>query len=368
MNKISSARDLLTGFRRHRSIIHPRTGMFGYHWMKGTIELSYPPLKLHVEPTSKCNLRCIMCPQSMDAVGDDVGYMDMGLFREIIDQSRDKVREINLFLRGESLLHPEIFEMVRLCDEAGIVSNLSTNATMLTEEYSRRLLEAGLGKMTISFDSGVPSKYEEMRKGAKFDRTLRNVLLLLNEKHRRGESRPYVVMQVIHLFEKGETRKVPEIPADFVDRFEGLPVDEWDTFWAHGWAGTLGDDDSAYTAVPHGSRYFPCNWLWKSMAIYWDGTVPACCADFTGEQVIGDLKTQSLLEIWNGPPMQALREAQVKGRLDEYSLCAGCDAIWQDGNRSWDMFSGARSLVTRTPLPELQPPLGSPKTEANPVG
>ena len=56
-----------------------------------------------------------------------------------------------------------------------------------------------------------------MRKGAKFDRTLRNVLLLLNEKRRRGESRPYVVMQVLHLFEKGETRKVPEIPADFVE-------------------------------------------------------------------------------------------------------------------------------------------------------
>ena len=135
----------------------------------------------------------------------------------------------------------------------------------------------------------------------------------------------------------------------------------------NGWAGTLGDDGSPYTAAPHGSRYFPCNWLWKSMAIYWDGTVPACCADFTGEQIIGDLNRQSLLEIWNGPPMQALREAQVKGRLEEYPLCAGCDAIWQDGSRSWDMFSGARSLVTRAPLPELQPPPGHSLKEPRPV-
>ncbi len=368
MNKISSARDLVTGFRRHRSIIHPRTGMFGYHWMKGTIELPYPPLKMHVEPTSKCNLRCIMCPQSMDAVGDDVGYMEMDLFRSIIDQARGKVREINLFLRGESMLHPEIFEMVRLCGEAGIVSNLSTNATMLTEEYSRLLLDAGLSKMTVSFDAGIPSKYEEMRKGAKFDRTLRNVLLFLNEKKRRGDGQPYVVMQVIQLFAKGESRKVPELPADFVARFEGLPVDEWDTFWAHGWAGTMGDDGAPYTAMPHGSEYFPCNWLWKSMAIYWDGTAPACCADFSGDQIIGDLNRQSLLEVWNGPPMQALRAAQVNGRLEEYPLCAGCDAIWQDGTKSWDTFSSVRSLVTREPLPELKPPPSIPVEEANPVG
>jgi radical SAM protein with 4Fe4S-binding SPASM domain len=296
----------------------------------------------------------------MDAVGDDVGYMDMDLFRNIIEQARGKVREINLFLRGESMLHPHIFEMVRLCDEAGIVSNLSTNATMLTEDYGRRLLDAGLGKMTISFDAGVPAKYEEMRKGAKFDRTLRNVLLFLNEKKRRGGEHPYVVMQVIQLFAKGENQQGPELPTDFVNRFEGLPIDEWDTFWAHGWAGTMGDDGSAYTAMPHGSEYFPCNWLWKSMAIYWDGTVPACCADFSGDQIIGNLNKQSLMEVWNGPAMQALRSAQVHGRLDEYPLCEGCDAIWQDRSGSWEAFSVARSLVTREPLPELRRPIAPP--------
>jgi MoaA/NifB/PqqE/SkfB family radical SAM enzyme len=354
MNKIKSATELVTKFKRHRAILHPKTAQFAYHWMNGTTELPYGPIKLHVEPTSLCNLRCIMCPQSLDEVQmSDTGFMDMDLYRSIIDQARGSVREINLFFRGESFLHKRIFEMVRICEEAGIVAHISTNATMLTEDYIRQLLDSGLSKLTISFDAGQKELYEKMRKGAKFERTLRNTLMLLHEKRLCESSKPYVVMQVIHLF-GGDRNIQPTVPDDFKRRFEGLPVDEWDTFWAHGWAGTMGTGKDDYVAAPQGQHYFPCNWLWKSMAIYWDGTVPACCADFTNEQIVGDLNSDSLMDIWNGPEFLAIRTAHVAGRLDEYSLCRNCDAIWQDDGKVWSGFGKARALVTRAPLPELQ--------------
>lgn len=356
MNQLSSAAELLTRFRRHRAVLHPRTLEFAYHWMKGSIEAPYGPLKLHVEPTSLCNLRCIMCPQSLDAVKDDTGFMDMDLYEDIIRQAKEAgVREINLFFRGESMLHRKIFEMIALAERAGIATNISTNATMLTEEYSSLLMDAGLSKLTVSFDAGVPQLYEKMRKGAKFNRTLRNVLMLLHEKVRRGSTKPYVVMQVIQLFDSNAPA-LPRVPEDFVRRFEGLPVDDWDTFYAHGWAGTMGGEGDAFRAAPRGPNYHPCNWLWKSMAIYWDGAVPACCADFTGEQIIGDLKRNTLMDIWNGPAMRAIREAQVKGELGGYSLCSGCDAVWQEDGLAWKAFSTARSLVNAKPLP--QPKVG----------
>ena len=354
MNKIKSATELVTKFRRHRAILHPNTAQFAYHWMNGTTELPYGPIKLHVEPTSLCNLRCIMCPQSLDEVQmSETGFMDMGLYRSIIDQAKGNVREINLFFRGESFLHKRIFEMIRICEEAGIVAHISTNATMLTEDYIRQLLDSGLGKLTISFDAGQKELYEKMRKGAKYERTLRNTLMLLHEKLIRKSSKPYVVMQVIQLF-GGDRSAEATVPDSFKRQFEGLPVDEWDSFWAHGWAGTMGTGKDDYQAAPHGQNYFPCNWLWKSMAIYWDGTVPACCADFTSEQIVGNLNENSLMEVWNGPEFQAIRSAQVAGRLDEYSLCRNCDAVWQEDGKAWSGFGMARSLVTKSPLPELQ--------------
>jgi radical SAM protein with 4Fe4S-binding SPASM domain len=98
-------------------------------------------------------------------------------------------------------------------------------------------------------------------------------------------------------------------------------------------------------AQPYGENYHPCNWLWKSMAIYWDGRVASCCADFSGDQVIGDVKTQSLREIWNSEGLVNLRTLQVEARYKDAPLCSGCDALWQRESTAWSVFSAAEKQV-----------------------
>ncbi len=353
MNTVGQAKDLIFKFRRHRAVAHPRLFRFAYHWMKGTQSPPYGPLKLHIEPTSFCNLRCPMCPQSIGA-NETNGFMEMDLYDKIVDEARHFAREFNLFFRGESLMHQGIYEMIEKCERAGIAAHINTNATLWRDEAIDKLLDARPSKVTISFDSGDPTTYEQMRAGARYDLTLERVLRFLSEKKRRGLRKPYVVMQVIQLWDKTfAVGAKPTIPADFRSLFDGLPVDEWDTFWAHGWAGTM-DDSAFYNARPHGSVYFPCNWLWKSMAVYWDGRVPSCCADFAEDQIMGDLNQQSLLEIWDSEPYREIRRAHVAGDLSDYKLCRGCDAVWQHDTNAWKGFAGARTLVTRDPLPVLQ--------------
>ena len=360
MNQVSQARDLLTKFRRHRAVMRPELARFAYHWMRGTDELPYGPLKMHVEPTSFCNLRCPMCPQSIGA-NQNNGFMDMELFAKIINEARHFVGEINLFFRGEPLMHKQIFEMVEMCEQAGIAAHVNTNATILRDSSAERLLTSAPSKVTISFDSGEPEMYEQMRKGAKFDKTLERILYFLEEKKRRGLKKPYVTMQVIQLWNDSfPVGARPVIPEHFKARFAGLPVDEWDTFWAHGWAGTM-EESTFFKPRPHGSVYFPCNWIWKSMAVYWNGKVPACCADFAEDQMMGDLRTQSILEVWNNEEFQAIRRAHVSGDLSNFKLCKGCDAVWQSDSGLWKTFTAARSIVNGDPLPVFQtgskPPL-----------
>lgn len=353
MNSVSQAKDLVLKFRRHRAVANPGLARFVYHWMRGAPALPYGPLKMHVEPTSFCNLRCPMCPQSVGANTTN-GFMEMDLFDKIIDEARHFTREINLFFRGESLMHKGIYEMIEKCERAGIAAHINTNATLWRDDVIANLLEARPSKVTISFDSGEPEIYEQMRKGATFDRVLERVIRFLEARKRVPEHKPYVVMQVIQLWNKElGVGASPVVPTHFKDRFDGLPVDEWDTFWAHGWAGTLTDSDF-YTARPHGPAYYPCNWLWKSMAVYWDGRVPSCCADFAEDQIMGDLTTRSIREVWNSTAYRAIREAHVRGELDEYTLCVGCDAKWQDDTTLWRAFTGMRSVVTAEPLPMLR--------------
>ena len=44
------------------------------------------------------------------------------------------------------------------------------------------------------------------------------------------------------------------------------------------------------------------------------------------EPPIGDLKKQSVMEVWNGPEMVKLREAHLKGDVSEYTVCQTCQA------------------------------------------
>ena len=341
MNTIDGAVDLIKKHKRHRAVLTPRVGQFMYHWMKGTTHLPYLPLKLHVEPTSVCNLRCPMCPQSL-GLPDEQGYMELDLFRKIIDDCKDYVREINLFLRGESLIHPQLDEMIRICEGAGIVANLSTNAKILTADRAEMLLDAGLSKLTVSFDAGEKEMYEKMRHGAKFDRVLANVLEFLRLKQARGSDKPYVVMQMLVFYEPGMQ---PKIPREFRDQFAGLPVDEWDPMFAHGWAGMF-DSSEEFTPRPSGPNYHPCNWLWKSMTIYWDGTVPACCADWTGSYVLGDVREESISDLWNNENMVRLRQLQVDGRYKEVGICSRCDALWQPDGKLWQVMSKVEDVIT----------------------
>ncbi len=341
MNSIGGGQNLLLKFRRHRAVLHPRTISFLFHWLRRSPKVPYPPLKLHLEPTSHCNLRCVMCPQSMGATKGN-GHMDMALYQKIIDDAKKFVLEINLFFRGEPLLHPHIVDMVRIAREAGIRTHINTNATLLKGKMIGGLLDAGLDKLTISFDAGEKDAYEQMRRGAKFERTLENVRSFLKAKAERASSRPYFTIQVIRFFDAAAAR--PTVPQEFVQLFDGLPVDEFDPIWAHGWAGTM-TDSKEFTAAPYGHNYYPCNWLWKSLAIGWDGKVATCCGDFGPHEVFGDLNTQSLLDIWNGPHMVKIRTLQRERKLGELELCRQCDAPWQPDGPRWKLFHAASQLA-----------------------
>ena len=57
------------------------------------------PVRLWIESTSRCNLKCGYCPNK-DVVKEDHGFMDFGLYTSIIDQVKDHAYDVNLFHRG----------------------------------------------------------------------------------------------------------------------------------------------------------------------------------------------------------------------------------------------------------------------------
>ncbi len=283
--------------------------------------LAYLPVRLWIEPTSYCNLRCIMCPNK-ELGKKDKGFMDMELFRKIIDEASSFVFDIHLLHRGESLLHPEFFKMARYAHDKGITVKFHTNGTLLDEEKARQLIDSGIDQFSFSFDGYTKETYEKIRVGANFEKTVSNIIRFLEIKKEMKSLKPHTILELINFPEEG-IRTDRESRKKFLQRFKGLPLDKLEIKELHNWAGEI-------TARKIDRNFSPCTFLWQALIIFWDGSVLPCTQDFFGYYVMGNVKDFSLQEIWNNEKMISLREKMVKGNLSDLKTCSSCDRPWRE--------------------------------------
>ena len=80
--------------------------------------------------------------------------------------------------------------------------------------------------------------------------------------------------------------------------------------------------------------------------VHVDGRVTTCCLDEHLENCLGNLREQTLDELWNGETMESWRLAQVEGRFEDSGpLCTRCNwksagawppdriSAWMEGRR-----------------------------------
>lgn len=246
--------------------------------------------------------------------------MEIGLFKKIIEEAKEFAYDIMLYLGGESLLHPDIVEMVEYTSRAGLISQLNTNATLLTPELSSSLIKAGLSRIIFSFDGYEKETYERIRVGADFDKTLSNIVNFLKLKQELQSKKPEAIFQIIEFGKINEEEK-----RRFKNFFNGLPLNRFKFIPPHTFGGRFKEHDKV-----KGNSYTPCTFLWYSMSILWDGAVAPCCVDVEGSYELGKVTESTLKEIWNGEKMVILRKKIKERRYGEIKLCSSCDILWKN--------------------------------------
>jgi len=291
-------------------------------YKQGREKLPYKPLRLWIEPTNHCNLRCQMCPHGEKDAELDKGFMEIDLFKRLVQEASGFGADVNLFMGGESLLHPRINEMIAYCKSQGVPSRLYTNATLLNDKKSEEIIKAGLDHITFSFDGTDKTSYEAYRKGAGFDKTLENVRRFLDKKKTVRGRKPYVVIQSME-FQEHSDQRISK--AEFKKMFDRKMVNRFTFIEPHSFAGVYKADPVKKQA----RRYSPCAFLWYSMSISWDGTVVPCCIDLFKKYPVGNAGDHELKELWNSKAMINLRSEIYHGRHKEISLCSPCDVLWK---------------------------------------
>lgn len=283
--------------------------------------LNYLPIRMWIEPTDHCNLRCVMCPNK-DLPKEKKGFMDLGLFHKIIDEAAGFVFDVHLLHRGESLLHSRFFEMASYAHDKGVRTKLHTNGSVLDEKKAHLIIDSGLDQISFSFDGYDKETYESIRVNGDFEKTVQNIVRFLEIKKDRQSKKPYVILELIN-FPDSRIKSDSRSQKEFLRHFNGLPLDKLVIKEYHNWAGETGK-------VAKRKQFSPCTFLWNALIIFWDGSVLPCSQDFFGYYVLGNVKDSSLAEIWNNSKMIRLRKQHTEGDIGEFETCRECDRVWRE--------------------------------------
>jgi MoaA/NifB/PqqE/SkfB family radical SAM enzyme len=118
---------------------------------KGLLSTAHP-IQVHIIPMRRCNLSCAYCNE-YDDFSDPVPLEEM--YRRI-----DKLAALGTTLitisGGETLLHPQLDDIIRRIRSHGVIAGLITNGYLLTPQRIQQLNQAGLDHLQISIDNVKP--------------------------------------------------------------------------------------------------------------------------------------------------------------------------------------------------------------------
>ena len=277
------------------------------------------PHVYNIETTNACNMRCKMCPRTT-MMTRPVETMNVELFKKIIDQLnpfsqeqwvnwtkfvQDKYKvlpgdmsENHFFLYiipqmiqlhgyGDPLLDKNMAILVKMLTERGFKSYFSCNPANMYYPKLVEICENGLSCIKFSIESVDDKKQNEIRGG---NSTLTKSYYWIRRLLERKTLKTAVVITMLDLNREGQKEEFEKLKEWFKGLGAYIYLKSEDTQWYR--------KDFHGTKSIHWSER--CKHPWMSMTIKSNGEVAMCMEDFNNEIILGDAKTESLIDIWNG--------------------------------------------------------------------
>jgi putative metalloenzyme radical SAM/SPASM domain maturase len=190
------------------------------------------PSKLFVELTTHCNLSCQMCVKQ--SPGNEILHGDMS--RETflaLSPAFPTLEALILNGVGESLLHPDLEEFIRIAREAMPQESwigFQSNGLLLDEQRACSLLDAGLDRICLSLDAVCPDMFRSIREGGEVADLQKAFAALRSAREACTESRFQVGVEFVVM--RDNLQQLPDVlrwaadqGADFAIVSHFLPYD-----------------------------------------------------------------------------------------------------------------------------------------------
>lgn len=165
------------------------------------------PAVAQVEVTTRCNLKCTMCPRTHFSGDKNVDF-PFEVF-ESFAESFPKFNHVHLQGWGEPLLHPRIFDMAALVTRNQCRVGFTTNGTLLDDRVIGEILRLPVHHVAVSVAGADDAVHGAIRVGSNLDTLLGRVANLVDAKNAAGRSEP--VVHLSYMMTRQSAAGLPEM-------------------------------------------------------------------------------------------------------------------------------------------------------------
>lgn len=298
-----------------------------------------------------CNFKCFYCLQSKEKNEREKYFKDgirmtFEVFKKCIDniKANGKLKVLTISGNGEPFLNSEIVQMVHYAVESKVAESVEivTNASLLTHELSRGLVEAGLSRLRVSLQgldsesykkvSNITLDYERVKKEIQYFYQIREKTVL------------YIKIMDFMVKEKGKKIQFFQEYKEYCDQIaiENLIpfYDEIDYSISESkFENALHNNMKARTVEGLCSRpFFHC-------AIGMEGEIMPCC--IMPSPIIYGNATENFIDAWNGKVRTEFLIDLLKDERYKYNTCKRCHENRYRLRESDNLDKYANELILR---------------------
>lgn len=288
------------------------------------------PYVIFLDPCGCCNFKCSFCPVNVATENSEERHkvMSMDLFKKILEDIKgfpNAIKVVELYALGEPLMNKNVAKMVRMLKESGKVEKvrMTTNASLLTPELSRSLVDAGLDYIKISLESMHTEDYKNVC-GVKlnWESFIENIRQLYNYSHnvKIGGGTEIGIKVFSNVLKDGDEEGFFETFRPITDY---IWIETAHNMWAEFDEFECPNDNEVTDEFS--SRFAGrdiCSYPFTHMLICSNGDIGLCCLDWNHKTCYANASQTNVVDAWNSRELYEIRMKMLK--KEPIPFCSSC--------------------------------------------
>ena len=297
------------------------------------------PDRFSIEMSSECNFNCYMCPRTV--LKREQGHMEEWLFRKVVDEIalHANVKMVDLYRLGESTCHPKFSELV------GYIKHiqkfpptiLSSNGGVIDDSLLEFIMNSNITLFNLSVNAFDEETYRKVT-GNKGDFEHTKHLLKTAKSVRKGNVPFFGIQFIEQSFTHGKVQHIIDEYIDYVDFIESSMLEDFGKQLSQ----NTEYIEEHYFDLNKEVKRSPCQRsIWGRFKVYSNGDVVPCICDINAEYLnMGNVKDNTIEEIFNSQQWKGFEEMHQNGSADNHPLCGPCTdwMIYTDYNKKHKVY------------------------------